>query len=119
MNDPIEEALQTYPMAEVPKGFSKGVMKQVRLMPARRGFRLTWVDLALGLFLSVLPGLGFFIWAFLPQQFFIRLQYLWLVLRSPTYEPILLTILAITGLSVVLAAIASLGFVNRPQRISA
>ena len=117
-NDPMEEALYSYPMAEVPTGFSKAVMRQIRLMPAPRGFRLTWMDYALGLFLTLLPGIGFIVWAFLPQQFFIYLQYQWLVLRSPAYEPILLASLAGLGISVFFAFIASLGFLNRLQRIT-
>ena len=118
MNDPIEEALGTYPMVDVPPDFSKRVMEQIRLTPTRIGFHLTWMDYALGLFLSLIPALGFIVWAFLPRQFFMLLQYEWLVLQSPAYEPILLASLAAAGLCLILAFVASLSIFNRLQRIS-
>lgn len=123
MNDPIEDALRTYPLAELPPGFSQRVMRQIQPRAAQTpqavmpGFHLTWLDYALGFFLTLLPGIGYLCLASLPRQFFMRLQYQWLLLQSPAFEPYLLMTLAAFGLLLLLGFIATLGFFIRPQRL--
>jgi hypothetical protein len=79
-------------------------------------FRLTWLDYALGLFMSSLPAIGFVSWAFLPREFFVRLQYQWLLLRSPAIEPIVMISAAAMLILATLVLLLGLGFLIRPQR---
>ncbi len=114
----IESALRTYPLAEVPPGFSKSVLEKIK--PQRSyaplKFRLTWLDYALGLFLSSLPAVGFVTWAFLPRQLFVSLQYQWRLLSTPAIEPIVITSVAAMTILSALVLIIGLGFLVRPQR---
>jgi hypothetical protein len=114
----IEDALRTYPLAEVPPKFSARVIRQIQTPHAALKFRLTWLDYALGLFLSSLPAVGFVSWAFLPRQFLMRLQYQWLLLRSPALEPILVTSLVAMLILSALTLVVSIRFLIRPQRFS-
>ena len=111
----IEAALRTYPLAEVPPDFSHRVMRQIQPPHAALKFRLTWLDYALGLFLSSLPAVGFVSWAFLPRQFLMRLQYQWLLLRSPALEPLVTTFLVATAILSVLALMIGTRFLIRPR----
>ncbi len=52
----IEEALQTYPMAAMPRDITVDVMKRIQSVPAPRPFRLTWHDIALGIAISLCAG---------------------------------------------------------------
>jgi hypothetical protein len=125
-NELIEDALRTYPLAEAPPGFSKSVL--TRIKPQRRyaqvpqrgtlKFRLTWLDYALGLFMSSLPAIAFVSWAFLPRELFVRLQYQWLLLRSPAIEPIVMTSAAAMLVLAALMLLLGLGFLIRPQRFA-
>jgi hypothetical protein len=109
----IEDALHNWPMAEVPVGFSAGVME--RIVPQQSytripqkselKFQLTWMDFALGMFLSSLPVLGFITISFLPQRFILYLKYQWLLLQFPASEPVLL---ALGGTSIMLFFLAIL-----------
>ena len=114
----IENALRTYPLAYVPRNFSKRVMQQIQTPHAPLKFRLTWLDYALGLFLSILPAVGFVSWVFLPQQFFTRLQYQWLLLRSPAIEPIVITSLIAMVVLSALVLIVGIRFLIRPHKFS-
>jgi hypothetical protein len=116
----IENALCTYPLAEVPPGFSKTILERIKPQRpyAALKFRLTWLDYALGLFLSILPAVGFVSWAFLPRQFFTRLQYQWLLLRSPAIEPIVITSLIAMLVLSALVLIVGIRFLIRPSRYS-
>ncbi len=97
----LEDALRDWPLDEPPTGFTQSVMDRIgprqASVPAARSvapkFRLTWMDYALGLFLGLFPALAFAASAFLPKTFFLYLEYLWLLLRSPAYEPVLLALL--------------------------
>ncbi len=114
----IEDALRTYPLADVPHGFSRSVLAKIQ--PQRRyaplKFRLTWLDYALGLFMSSLPAIGFVSWAFLPREFLVRLQYQWLLLHSPAIEPIVVTSVVAVLVLATMALLLGLGFLIRPQR---
>ncbi len=116
----IEDALRTYPLAEVPPGFSKNILERIKPQRpyAALKFRLTWLDYALGLFLSSLPAVGFVSWAFLPRQVLMRLQYQWLLLRSPALEPILVTSLIAMLILSALTLVVGIRFLIRPQRFS-
>lgn len=96
----LDDALYALPLAEVPAGFSKAVLGRIK--PQRRHaslqFRLTWADYALGIFLSLLPIIGFVAYTSLPRKTILYLQYYLLVLQSPVYEPVFFSLLAAAGM---------------------
>src|SRR5688572_30423521 len=97
-DDPIEDALRTYPLADVPPNFSKSVIRRVRAVDARPlalRFRLTWMDYALGFFLTLLPAVGFVIWAFLPRTALLHLELQWQLLQAGILQPVLAVSLAV------------------------
>jgi len=116
----IENALRTYPLADVPHGFSKSVLEKIKPQRpyAALKFRLTWLDYALGLFMSSLPAIGFVSWAFLPREFFVSLQYQWFLLHSPAIEPIIITSAAAMLILSAVALVIGIRFLIRPQRFS-
>jgi len=125
-DDVLEEALRTYPLADVPGDFSERVMRQVRATPtAGRAiatspagfvrFRLTWMDYALGLFGSLLAPLGLGLWAFLPRQAVLQLQFQWQLFQWDVIQPLVAFSLVTAGVLLVLALLFSLGFVLRPR----
>jgi hypothetical protein len=111
----IEDALRTYPLAEAPANFSSRVRRQIRPRHASLKFRLTWLDYALGLFLSLLPAVFFISWAFLPWQLWMRLQYQWLLLSSPAFEPLVCTVLVAAAVFAVGILVAGTRYLIRPQ----
>jgi hypothetical protein len=56
----IEDALQTYPLASQPAGFTERVMRRIDVLAYRPRFRLTWIDLVLGVALTLTVGAWFF-----------------------------------------------------------
>ena len=117
-DDLIEDALCTYPLADTPPRFSKEVMQRVGLTatvspPALR-FRLTWMDYALGFFLTLLPAVGFFIWACLPRLALLRLEFQWQVLQASSFLPVLTISLVAAGVLLFSAFIFSLNLLLRP-----
>jgi len=52
----LEEALHTYPVAQLPRDITADVMRRRQTAPAPRPFRLTWNDLFLSLVLAVCIG---------------------------------------------------------------
>jgi len=56
----IEEALQTYPVAAMPRDITVDVMSRIQTVPAPRAFRLTWSDLALSIVLTLCIGAVWF-----------------------------------------------------------
>ena len=52
----LEEALHTYPVAQLPRDITADVMRRLQTAPAPRPFRLTWNDLFLSLILAVCIG---------------------------------------------------------------
>jgi hypothetical protein len=97
--DQLEDALHDWPLAETPVGFTSGVME--RITPRQTyvqisnkselKFRLTWMDFALGIFFSSLPLLGLVAFLSLPQKVVLYLQYQWLMLQFPAFDPVPLT----------------------------
>jgi len=110
----IEEALRSYPLAEVPPNFSIQIMRQIRKTQPAPKFRLTWMDYALGLFLCLLPVTGFAAWALLPWQIIARLQYQWLMLSSPALAPVAVSLAVVTLTLAMLALIAGTSWLIRP-----
>ena len=52
----LEEALHTYPVAQLPRDIAVDVMRRIQTIPAPRPFRLAWHDLVLALILSLCAG---------------------------------------------------------------
>lgn len=52
----VEDALQTYPIASLPRDITADVMGRIQGVPAPRPFRLTWIDFALSLGIAVCIG---------------------------------------------------------------
>ena len=52
----IEEALQTYPLAAMPRDITLDVMSRLQAVPAPRPFRPTWHDLALSVVIALCLG---------------------------------------------------------------
>jgi hypothetical protein len=109
----LEDALRNWPLAETPAGFSTAVMERIApqqshtriLQKSELRFRLTWMDFALGMFLSCMPVLGLVAIRYLPQGFILSLKYQWLLLQFPGFEPALL---AFAGTMVMLFLLAML-----------
>jgi hypothetical protein len=115
----IEDALRTYPLADVPQGFSKSILTKIKPQRpyAALKFRLTWLDYALGLFLSSLPAIGFVTWAFLPREFYMQLQNQQRLLYSPAIEPIVGVSITAMLVLTVLIILFGIGFLIRPQKL--
>jgi len=56
----IDDALDTYPIASMPRTVTSEVMARIKTIPAPRPFRLTWNDLLLALIFSVCIGAMWF-----------------------------------------------------------
>jgi hypothetical protein len=111
----IENALRTHSLAELPPRFSEGVMQRVQSMPAAYRFRLTWMDYALSLFVSILPIAGFAVWYFLPREVLLDLQFQWQVLQSSRLQPLVVLPLGVAGALLFFAFVISLNIVLRPR----
>ena len=59
-NIAIEEALQTYPLAAMPRDITADVMARIQTLPVPYPFRLTWSDLALSVVISLCIGAVWF-----------------------------------------------------------
>ena len=125
----IEEALRTYPLADVPVDFSARVMRQVHATPAAARisvanpapgvrFRLTWMDYALGFFVTLLPPLGFGVWTFLPHQVVLQLQFQWQLLQSGSIQPLFAIPLGAAAVLLLLAFLFSLNLALRPRAVA-
>ena len=62
----LEEALHTYPVAQMPRDITMDVMKRIQTIPAPRPFRLTWNDLLVSLVLAFCLGAILFSFQNLP-----------------------------------------------------
>jgi hypothetical protein len=56
----IEDALHTYPPAEMPRDLTVDVMSRIRAIPAPRPFRFSWSDLVLAVFIALCIGAVWF-----------------------------------------------------------
>jgi hypothetical protein len=56
----LEEALHTYPLAQMPRDITLDVMRRIQSVPAPRPFRLTWYDLFVSLVFAVCIGAVWF-----------------------------------------------------------
>lgn len=103
--DVVEDALRAWPRAQTPRGFSSRVLQRIQKTPrAAIGFRLTWLDVALGLFTVSIPPVLFFIWNSLPLTILMRLQFQISVLQNTpgSQEILFLTVLGAVALLVLL-----------------
>ena len=72
--DPIEEAFKSYPLESVPVSLYANVMREVQQPPLEahqvvRPFRiLSWLDVAISLFLSVMFGMILFVGRIIPPE---------------------------------------------------
>lgn len=126
-DDLIEDALTTYPLADVPANFSHKIMgkirasqetKSARSAAPRTPFRLTWMDYALGFFLALLPAVGFVIWATLPRLALLNLTFEWqlIQLQAENFLPIFGISLGILGLCLFLAFLFSIQYLFNNRR---
>jgi hypothetical protein len=121
----LEDALHNWPLAKVPAGFSTGVMEKIAPRQSyvripQKGelkFRLTWMDFALGIFFSFIPVLGFVAIISLPQRFILYLEYQWLLLQSPAFEPVLFAFGGTIAMFFLLAIVLALRSIF-PRQIS-
>jgi hypothetical protein len=121
----FEDALRTWPLAELPAGLPASVLEKIKprqdnariVQQSMLKFRLTWMDFALGLFLSLLPVLGFFTLSSLPREFVLYLKYQWLVLQFPAYEPVFFALSGGIAMLLLLTFVLSLRYIF-PRQIS-
>jgi hypothetical protein len=52
----LEDALHSYPVAQMPRDITVDVMSRIQTVPAPRPFRLTWNDLFVSLVLAICIG---------------------------------------------------------------
>lgn len=103
--DVVEDALRAWTRAQTPRGFSSRVLQRIEKTPrAAIGFRLTWLDVALGLFTVSIPPVLLFIWNSLPLTILMRLQFQISVLQNTpgTQEILFLTVFGAVALLVLL-----------------
>ena len=95
MDDPrLDEALDSMPLALLPKGFSRQVLAKIESPQVR--FRLTFLDLALpsffALFATIIVGAAVWIYTTMdplwPQRFILSLQLTLLEIRIVPYLPL-------------------------------
>ncbi len=118
LDELVEAALHTYPLADVPPNFSKSVMQRVRTtdtLATRMRFRLTWMDYALGFFLTLIPAVGFALWSFLPRQAWLQIQLQLQLLRWGSIQPLMAGSLIVAGALLFFAFLFSLNFMLRPR----
>lgn len=95
MDDPrLDEALDSMPLALLPKGFSRRVLTKIERPQVR--FRLTFLDLSLPAFFTLFATIivGAFVWIYTtmdplwPPRFILLLQLTWLEMRTFPYLPL-------------------------------
>jgi len=59
-NSAIEDALQTYPLAPMPRDLTMSVMRRIQTVSAPRSFQVTWKDFGIALVLSLCLGAVWF-----------------------------------------------------------
>lgn len=118
--DIIEDALRTYPLADVPPNLSSKIMGQIRAKSVRRvaaprmRFRLTWMDFALAFFLTLIPLAALVTWATLPRLALLRLTFQWQLVQASGVFPILIASLAVAVMLLLAAFVFSINLVLRP-----
>lgn len=112
--DPIEDALQTYPMAVPPPGLARQILARIQPRQPQVRFSLTWLDIAAGLLLSSFPLVLLLAWLLIPRQVHLHLQFQWLLLQSAQLTTYLATGLATGGVLLVLMFAAVLHVLLQP-----
>ena len=70
----LEDALQTYPVAQMPRDITSDVMRRIQTAPAPRPFRLTWNDLFVSIILAICIGALWFSFQNLPPLVIAQLR---------------------------------------------
>ncbi len=70
----LEDALQTYPVAQMPRDITADVMRRIQTAPAPRPFRLTWNDLFVSIILAICIGALWFSFQNLPPLVIAQLR---------------------------------------------
>lgn len=70
----IDDALQTFPLAEAPDALLPAIMERIQTIPQIPGFRLTWFDYAISLFGAGMVGAVLLLWQLSGLPSFIQLQ---------------------------------------------
>ena len=70
----LEDALQTYPVAQMPRDITADVMKRLQTAPLPRPFRLTWNDLFVSIILAICIGALWFSFQNLPPLVIAQLR---------------------------------------------
>lgn len=112
--DPIEDALQTYPMAIPPPELSRQILARIQPRRAAIRFGLTWLDIAGGLLLSAFPLVLLLAWELIPLELRLHLQFQWLLLQSAQLTAYLVAGLALGGLLLALMFAAALHILLQP-----
>ncbi len=113
--DVVEDALRTWPRAQTPRGFSSRVLQRIEKTPRfELQFRLTWLDIALGLFTVSIPPVLLFVWNSLPIVVLMRLHVQISVLQNaPESQEILF--LTVLGAAMLFALLALAIFLFAPR----
>jgi hypothetical protein len=112
--DIIEAALQTWPLAQTPDGFSRRVLQRIETTQnPRLKFQFTWLDYALSLFTVSVTFLAVFIWNVLPAPFIMTFTYrMFLLLNMPPYQSVLIYSLFGIGGFLVFIMLAAILFIE-------
>ena len=70
----LEDALHTYPVAQMPRDITADVMRRIQTAPAPRPFRLTWNDLFVSIILAICIGALWFGFQNLPPLVIAQLR---------------------------------------------
>ncbi len=98
MNHPpedwIEDGLRTYPLALPPRDLAVRILSEVKSTRPVEKFRLTWIDFALVLLALLVTGLVVYLLPFIPESFWLQMEFKWLLLQTPSLQPVLLSLVA-------------------------
>jgi hypothetical protein len=115
----VDAALRSAPLAPLPPAFSPTVLARVRALAPAPRFHLTWLDIAIPLFLSGTVAVLVLVWRALPphvtQQFLVRAQIQWLLLSQQMGQPALSLVIGLS-LGLPLAAILTAALLFSPAR---
>jgi hypothetical protein len=89
----VDAALRTAPIPSAPPALTPAVLARIRALSPAPRFRLTWLDIAIPLFLSGTATALYLVWRSLPpyvtQQIAVRLQIQFLLLSQQVGLPVL------------------------------
>ncbi len=117
----IEDALQTFPVADVPPGMTDAVMRRVRRFAPAPRFRLAWLDVALPTFAAALVGVALLLLFAIPETTAENAEGYLVILATrlnlALFLPILAGGLLLAGLAVAAAAVLFHNAGGAPGRV--